>query len=585
MYLFFLNFLNFPFLCINIWHRPNHEPEYLFNLRLVIIRDVAFIIYIEHLKPFTSCMWSSEHIKIISGDNIRLACDKLWDDTPRLEGQGASEGPQSVALRRAGYTAAHLKSYGDLTSGAPEVTGANRETPVKYLKGIKGCSSKKVTRPTAQLKFLYANACNMGNKQEELEATLLLESHDLAGITETWWDESHDWSVAINGYRLFRRDRPRDQGESIDEGFFLQLQEASRSQALILLGDFNHPNIYWKIIDSPTRGDAILDLLVTKASELIGDVKTGGSLGCSDHALVEFTVLRDMGQAKSKIRTLNFRKAKFQLFKELGNRTPWETALRDKGAEQSFPQSFKNAFRRVQELSITSCKKSGKEGKRPAWMSPDLLVKLKGKKEMHRQWKQGQVSWEEYRDTACLCRDGVRKAKAQLELNLARDAKNNKKGFYSISARKGKLKKAYPPDEQDSQTVFSGNLTSHISRVDGPQDRDWGSKVPHTLRKDQVRDHLRNPNIYKSTGPDEMHPRVLRELADGRRKDPGNYRLVNLTSVPGKVMEQILLAAMLRHMEDREVIQDIQHGFAKGKSCLTNLVAFYDGVATSVDKG
>jgi len=57
----------------------------------------------------------------------------------------------------------------------------------------------------------------------------------------------------------------------------------------------------------------ILDLLVTKASELIGDVKLGG---CSDHALVELAVLRDKGQAESKVRILNFRKAKLQVFKE-----------------------------------------------------------------------------------------------------------------------------------------------------------------------------------------------------------------------------------------------------------------------------
>ncbi|KAK4830833.1 hypothetical protein QYF61_013762 [Mycteria americana] len=124
-----------------------------------------------------------------------------------------------------------------------------------------------------------------------------------------------------------------------------------------------------------------------------------------------------------------------------------------------------------------------------------------------------------------------------------------------------------------------------------------------------ISDLLHHLDIHKSMGPDEIHPRVLKELAEmltkllsiiyqqswltgevpvdwrlanvtpiykkGRKEDSGNYRPVSLTSVPGKLMEQIILSAITRHAEDNQGIKPSQHGFRKGRSCLTNLISFY----------
>ncbi|GAB0180572.1 hypothetical protein GRJ2_000522500 [Grus japonensis] len=51
---------------------------------------------------------------------------------------------------------------------------------------------------------------------------------------------------------------------------------------------------------------------------------------------------------------------------------------------------------------------------------------------------------------------------------------------------------------------------------------------------------------------------------------------VSLTLVLGKVMEQIVLSGITQHVQDNQVIRPSQHGFMKGRSCLTNLISFYD---------
>ncbi|CAM5100199.1 unnamed protein product [Natator depressus] len=49
-------------------------------------------------------------------------------------------------------------------------------------------------------------------------------------------------------------------------------------------------------------------------------------------------------------------------------------------------------------------------------------------------------------------------------------------------------------------------------------------------------------------------------------------------------MEQVLKESILKHLYERKVIRNSQHGFTKGRSCLTNLITFYDEITGSVDE-
>jgi len=98
-----------------------------------------------------------------------------------------------------------------------------------------------------------------------------------------------------------------------------------------------------QVRESQTRGEVLRDLLFTSAEERIGEVKTGGSLGCSNHALMEFSILRGTGWAKSRVKHPKPLKGK------LLHGIPWETALRDTGSNESW-DILKDIFHRALEV-------------------------------------------------------------------------------------------------------------------------------------------------------------------------------------------------------------------------------------------
>jgi len=187
------------------------------------------------------------------------------------------------------------------------------------------------------------------------------------------------------------------------------------------------------------RSGVLLDLLVTNKEGLVEDVNAGGHLGCGDCEIVEFRILHGGSRAISRITSLDFRRANFGLFKDLLGGNSWVKALERRGIQESW-LLFKHHFLHAQNWCISMSKKSRKGGRRPAWVSKEVLAKPKWKKNIYGTWKEGENTWEEYRNIVRVCRDAMRKAKVHLGINLARDVKDNKKSFsrYISSKRKAR---------------------------------------------------------------------------------------------------------------------------------------------------
>ena len=117
---------------------------------------------------------------------------------------------------------------------------------------------------------------------------------------------------------------------------------------------------------------------------------------------------------------------------------------------------------------------------------------------------------------------------------------------------------------------------------------------------------LKRINPYSAMGPDDIHPRLLKEAANvlplplsslftdslltgvlpaawkqahvtltyksGDRHSSASYRPISLTSISCKVLERLIKKAILDHLQRNNLISDIQHGFLPGRSCSTELV-------------
>ena len=137
-------------------------------------------------------------------------------------------------------------------------------------------------------------------------------------------------------------------------------------------------------------------------------------------------------------------------------------------------------------------------------------------------------------------------------------------------------------------SVFSAKAGPQESQALEVRKKAWRKEDLPLVDEDRVRDHLGKLDTNISMGPDGMQEQVLRELADviaeplsiiserswrtevpkdwkkasvtpifkkGKKEDSGNYRPVSLTSILGKVMEQLILEVIIKQVEEKKVIR------------------------------
>ena len=72
---------------------------------------------------------------------------------------------------------------------------------------------------------------------------------------------------------------------------------------------------------------------------------------------------------------------------------------------------------------------------------------------------------------------------------------------------------------------------------------------------------------------------------DGLRSDAKNYRPITLTSHLIKVFERVITKNLMDYLERCELLNSGQHGFRKGRSCLSQLMDHYQNLINIMETG
>ncbi|CAH8451171.1 unnamed protein product [Dicrocoelium dendriticum] len=403
------------------------------------------------------------------------------------------------------------------------------------------------------------------------------------------------------------------------------------------LVDWMHENALEQYINIPTRSrigsaPSTLDVAITKHGRF-AELQVEAPLGRSDHCVLTFC-LNTLKPARHPRLVRNFSRIDHMKLRDRALQVNWIPDQEQASLEQRW-SVLKTGL--VQLLNEFAPLRPARHFSKPRWWRRRIDRALKRRNEKWKKFNEarGFRRWLQYTKSRNKAIKMQRQAKYSYELRLARYAKTNPKCYYGYVQSKASLREDVGCliMEDGSQAVEARDKAEMLLRVFQNLHRsDNGCAAPSqphcvssyimqdiVLTAQEVFTVMTNLNPFKSAGPDDVHPAIVKPLADilqhpvlelfnlslqecklprdwkeaaivaihkgGSKSEPLNYRPISLTCVLLKCLEKLIRNRICEHLAEHSLLRAEQHGFIKKKSCLTNLLCFLDEITRCLDDG
>ena len=407
----------------------------------------------------------------------------------------------------------------------------------------------------------------------------------------------------------------------------------SQSEGQILIDIMNDHGLE-QMVHFPTREKNTLDLILTTLPGQFQDVHSPDKL--SDHDIVSGTLKIFIPPIKKPQRKVYlYQKGDYESMRkdtlEFAKEKYFNGHLDTRSVQENF-DLLTSFIQGLADKHIPS--KTSRSVSSIPWITPEIRRKIRRKNKTHAKAKKTGSSKlrSKFETLRREIKADVRKQHDLYVNNLVGDVKANlrdfcryinsqKKDTQGIPPLKRKNGKGVAQSDLEKAEEFNGQFTDVFSKNEHTQvpllDRSAPFMNDIAVSKDGVIKLLKGLNPSKALGPDELHPRVLKELATElgpvfthlfqqsidtgeipkewslanicplfKKSDRSlacNYRPVSLTCVPCKLLEHIVCSNIMAHLDEYKLLSDRQHAFRKGHSCETQLTTVINDWAKILD--